>query len=102
VELEVRVHNLSDAPLSENGGLTWYQYVDPNAPVDSYGHDGPCLLHRREHRPSPGLQDQCGAVDRPDVSWAAYESKYFIAAMVPQNPSLTSMQMSRTAPTLSP
>ena len=40
-ELEVRVHNLGGAPLNQNGGLTWYQYVDPAAPTDSYGHDGP-------------------------------------------------------------
>jgi YidC/Oxa1 family membrane protein insertase len=31
----------------------------------------------------------------PDVSWGGFETKYFIAAMIPQNPSLTSIVMSQ-------
>jgi YidC/Oxa1 family membrane protein insertase len=41
-ELEVRVHNLAGYPLNQNGGLAWYQYVDPAAPV----------LYRQDHRPA--------------------------------------------------
>ena len=55
-EMEVRLHNLADFPLNQNGGLTWYQYVDPSAPTDSYGHDGPVSFYRQEHRPPRGRQ----------------------------------------------
>ena len=40
-DLEVRIHNVSRAALSESALLSWNQYVDPNSKSDSYGHDGP-------------------------------------------------------------
>ncbi len=99
-ELEVRVHNLTAAPLSQNGGITWYQYVDPNAPVDSYGHDGPVsYIAKTIDRPEVAKLE-AHKVLGPDVSWGGFESKYFIAAMIPQNPSLTSFVQSKDASNL--
>ena len=54
--LEVKVHNLSATSLNQNGGLNWYQYVDPAAPVDSYGPPRPRRLRRQEDGPSRGRQ----------------------------------------------
>jgi len=31
----------------------------------------------------------------PDISWGGFETKYFIASMIPQNPSLTSLVVSK-------
>jgi YidC/Oxa1 family membrane protein insertase len=96
-ELEVRVHNLGAVPLNQSGGLTWYQYVDPNAPVDSYGHDGPVsYIAKSMDRPEVGKMEPDKTLG-PDVSWGGFESKYFIASMIPQNPSLTSFRMSKDA-----
>jgi YidC/Oxa1 family membrane protein insertase len=96
-ELEVRVHNLGAVPLNQSGGLTWYQYVDPNAPVDSYGHDGPVsYIAKSMDRPEVSKMEADKTLG-PDVSWGGFESKYFIASMIPQNPSLTSFRMSKDA-----
>ena len=99
-ELEVRVHNLGAAPLNQRGSLTWYQYVDPNAPVDSYGHDGPVsYIAKSMDRPEVSKMEADKTLG-PDVSWGGFESKYFIAAMIPQNPSLTSFRMSKDSSNL--
>ncbi|MEW6332889.1 MAG: membrane protein insertase YidC, partial [Thermodesulfobacteriota bacterium] len=93
--LEVRVGNLSDAPLNQTGGLNWYQYVDPAAPVDSYAHDGPVsYIAKSVDRPEVSKLEADKIVG-PNVSWGGFESKYFIAALIPHNPSLTSLRMAK-------
>jgi YidC/Oxa1 family membrane protein insertase len=93
--LEVKVNNLSGSPLNQNGGLTWYQYVDPAAPVDSYGHDGPVsYIAKSIDRPEVSKLE-ADKILGPNVSWGGFESKYFIAALIPNNPSLTSFRMSK-------
>ncbi|MDA8123876.1 MAG: membrane protein insertase YidC [Deltaproteobacteria bacterium] len=98
--MEVRVHNLTNAPLSQNGSLAWYQYVDPKAPVDSYGHDGPVSYIGKEIDRPEVAKLEADKLQGPDVSWGAFESKYFIAALIPQNPSLTSFRTSKDAANL--
>jgi YidC/Oxa1 family membrane protein insertase len=99
-ELEVRVHNLGGAPLNQNGGLTWYQYVDPAAPTDSYGHDGPVsYIAKSIDRPEVKKMEAVKTLG-PDVSWGGFESKYFIASLIPQNPSLTSFRMTKDSSNL--
>ena len=99
-ELEVRVHNLGGAPLNQNGGLTWYQYVDPAAPTDSYGHDGPVsYVAKSIDRPEVKKMEADKTLG-PDVSWGGFESKYFIASLIPQNPSLTSFRMTKDSSNL--
>jgi YidC/Oxa1 family membrane protein insertase len=94
-ELETRVHNLGNAPLNQNGGLTWYQYVDPAAPTDSYGHDGPVsYVAKNIDRPEVSKMEADKTLG-PNVSWGGFESKYFIASLIPQNPSLTSFRMTK-------
>lgn len=95
LEMEVRLQNLGSAPLNQNGGITWYQYVDPAAPTDSYGHDGPVsYIAKSIDRPEVAKMEADKTLG-PDVSWGGFESKYFIAAMIPQNPSLTSLRMTK-------
>ncbi|MHB9099753.1 MAG: membrane protein insertase YidC [Syntrophales bacterium] len=99
-ELEVRVQNLAAYPLNENGGLTWYQYVDPAAPTDSYGHDGPVSYIAKSIDRPVVAKLEADKVLGPNVSWGAFESKYFIASMIPQNPSLTSLKISKDSSNL--
>ena len=97
IALEVKVHNLTSSPITQIPAINWYQYVDPGKVDDSYGHEGPAV--------SVG-----GSIERPDVKklngesilgpnvlWSAYESKYFIASLIPENPSLTNVVMTRDA-----
>jgi YidC/Oxa1 family membrane protein insertase len=99
-DLEVQVYDLAAFPLNENGGLTWYQYVDPGAPTESYGHDGPVsYVAKSIDRPEVGKLE-AEKVLGPGVSWGGFESKYFIASMIPQNPSLTSLQISKDSSNL--
>ena len=80
--LEVKVHNLSATSLNQNGGLNWYQYVDPAAPVDSYGHLGPAAYVAKKMDRPEVAKLEADKIVGPDVSWGGFESKYFIAALI--------------------
>jgi YidC/Oxa1 family membrane protein insertase len=96
-DLEVRLHNLSKAPLQQDGSLAWHQYVDPKAPVDSYGHDGPVSYIAKSIDRPEVAKLEADKLQGPDVSWGGFESKYFIASLIPRNPSLTSLRTSKDA-----
>lgn len=92
-DIEIRLRNLGNAQINENISLSWRQHVDPNAPTDSYGHDGPVsYISDKIDRPAIKKMDADKTVG-PYVSWGGYESKYFLSAMIPQNPSLTSLRL---------
>jgi YidC/Oxa1 family membrane protein insertase len=93
-DLEVKIHNVSRAALSESALLSWNQYVDPKSESDSYGHDGPISYIAKDVERYEVKKIESGKVAGPDIAWAGYESKYFLAAMVPQNPTLTSLALS--------
>jgi YidC/Oxa1 family membrane protein insertase len=95
VTLDVRVHNLSGAPITQIPRINWYQYVDPQKTDDSYGHEGPVVsvggsIERQEVK-KLNSETLLG----PNVLWSAFESKYFIASFIPDNPSLTNVAMTR-------
>ncbi len=93
-DLEVKIHNLSKGALSESALLSWNQYVDPKSESDSYGHDGPISYIANSIDRYEVKKIESGKLTGPDIAWAGFESKYFIAAMVPQNPTLTSLALS--------
>jgi len=95
LNLDVKVYNLTDSPLTEIPKLSWEQYADPNMVEDSYGHDGPVAsvagsIERQELKKMDKEK-----IYGPNVLWGGYESKYFIASLIPGNPSLTSIIMNR-------
>ena len=95
VALEVKVHNLTSSPITQVPTINWYQYVDPGKVDDSYGHEGPVVsvgdsIERQEVK-KLNSESTLG----PNVLWSAYESKYFIASLIPENPSLTNVVMTR-------
>ncbi len=97
IGLEVKVHNLTGSPITQIPSLNWNQYVDPARIIDSYGHDGPIIsvggsIERQEVKKLGGE-----SILGPNVLWGAFESKYFIASAIPENPSLTSVVMNRDA-----
>ncbi|MGD0276996.1 MAG: membrane protein insertase YidC, partial [Syntrophales bacterium] len=94
-DLDVKVFNLSNQPVNENAGLAWYQYLDPKIESDRYGHDGPVVYAAKNiERQDVKKLDALRTIG-PDITWGGFETKYFLAAMIPQNPSLTSLSMSR-------
>ncbi len=94
-DIKIRLHNLAKSQITQNSNLTWSQYVDPSAPTDSYGHDGPvAYLSEKIDRLQVKKMDADKTIG-PYVSWGGYESKYFISAMIPQNPSLTSLRLAK-------
>ncbi len=94
-DLEVRVHNLTAAPISQKALLGWHQFVDPKAETDSYTHEGPVVYVAKSIERQEVKKIDKEKLFGPDVSWGGVETKYFIASMIPQNPSLTSLVVSR-------
>jgi len=95
LELEVRVHNLSGAPINQNALLSWHEYVDPRIETDSYTHEGPVIFVAKSVEREEVKKITKEIIFGPDVSWGGFETKYFIAAMIPRNPSLTSLVVSQ-------
>ncbi|MFA5181562.1 MAG: membrane protein insertase YidC [Syntrophales bacterium] len=95
IDLEVRVSNLTDTPLNQNASLNWNQYVDPKMETDSWSHTGPVAFVAKDMERIEVKKIEGEKVLGPDVSWGGFESKYFMAAVIPQNPSLTSFAMSK-------
>ena len=95
IDLEVRVYNLTDTPLNQNASLNWNQYVDPKIETDSWSHTGPVAFVAKSIERIEVKKIEGEKVLGPDVSWGGFESKYFMVAVIPQNPSLTSFAMSK-------
>ncbi|HOG08295.1 MAG: membrane protein insertase YidC [Syntrophales bacterium] len=95
VDLEVRVRNLSGNPLNQHAALNWRRYVDPKAETDRYGNEGPVTYVAKSIDRIEVKKIEREKIHGPDVSWGGFESKYFLAAMIPQNPSLSSVAIDR-------
>ena len=94
-DLELKVYNLSGFSINENALFSWYQFVDPNAEEESYAHDGPISFVSKDIERYEVKKMESVKLLGPNVAWGGFESKYFIAAMIPQNPTLTSISLSR-------
>lgn len=95
-DLEVKVFNLSPNPINEKLRLTWVQFVDPAAKTDSYsGHNGPISFIAKDIERQKINKLDTEKILGPNVSWGGFESKYFIASMIPHYPSLTNITFSK-------
>jgi YidC/Oxa1 family membrane protein insertase len=94
-DLEVRVVNLSKEILKQSALLSWNQYVDPEAKTSSYDHDGPISYIKGAVETEKIKKLGPPKILGPDISWTGYESKYFIASAIPQQPSLTNLVISK-------
>ncbi len=95
IDLEVKATNLSGRPLNQNGSLNWTQYVDPKAETDSYTHLGPITMVGKSVELQEIKKIETTKLLGPNIAWTGFESKYFIAAMVPQNPSLSAVSLGK-------
>ncbi|MCX7816875.1 MAG: membrane protein insertase YidC [Syntrophales bacterium] len=88
IDLEVRVTNLSSTPLTQDVGLTWIQFADPEGKKEDYAHQGPIVhsIKNVERQEIKKLEET--KIHGPGINWCGFESKYFIAAMIPSNPTL--------------
>lgn len=94
-DLEVRIINLSKEILKQTALLSWNQYVDPEVKLNRYYHEGPISYIKDEVETEKIKKLGPPKILGPDISWAGYESKYFIASAIPQQPSLTNLVISK-------
>ena len=95
IALDVKVSNLTDTPMTQIPHLNWYQHVDPKREEDSYGHEGPVTYVSKSIKRKKVSDISTDTSLGPDVSWGGFENKYFMALIIPQDPSLTSINMSK-------
>ncbi len=93
IGLDIKVFNLTDSPLSQIPKLSWHQAFDPKRELDTYGHDGPVASVAKDIERHEVKDLEKERTFGPNVLWSGFESKYFIAAFIPGNPSLTSTTM---------
>ena len=97
VTLDVKVTNLMAEPITQVPQLSWLNYVDMKQNFDSYGHDGPVASVTGSATQYDLKEMGAEKIIGPNVLWSGYESKYFIASMIPQNPSLTNLILSKNS-----
>ena len=97
IVLDVKIYNLTGTPLIQIPRLSWQQYVDPQREDDSYGHEGPVVSVAKSIERQEVKKLDKEIILGPNVLWGGFESKYFIASFIPENPSLTSVIMNRDA-----
>jgi YidC/Oxa1 family membrane protein insertase len=95
IALDVKVSNLSDSALTQIPTINWYEYTDPKQAVDRYSKEGPVAYVSKSIKRKKVSDISADESLGPDVSWGGFEKKYFMAVIVPQDPSLTSMNMSK-------
>lgn len=102
VDLELRVVNSTSTNLAQKALLAWNEYFDPKAESDDYGRTGPIYFSNKEVV-TPDPKDEQFPSRKfvgTDISWAGYESKYFIAALIPKQPSLTGLYYGKSGNSL--
>lgn len=94
-DLEIKVFNLTGAAINQSALLSWHQFVDPKQETDSYVHEGPISFIAKSIDRYEVKKMEPVKLLGPDVAWGGFESKYFLASMIPQNPTLTSISLSK-------
>lgn len=96
-DLEINVYNLTGFSLNQSPSLSWNEFVDPKLETDSYSHEGPVSFIAKSIDRHEVKKMESSKVLGPDVAWGGFESKYFIASMISQNPALTSISLGKNA-----
>jgi YidC/Oxa1 family membrane protein insertase len=97
IDLEVRVHNLTGNPIEQNAFLNWSEFLDPNVKTDKENEEGLIAFVKNSVEQIEAGKIEAKRILGPDVSWGGFESKYFVTALIPKKPTLTSFQMGRDA-----
>jgi len=94
-DLEIKVYNLTRSAINQSALLSWHQFVDPKQDTDSYVHEGPISFMEKSIERYEIKKMEPTNLLGPDVAWGGFENKYFIASIIPQNPTLTSILLSK-------
>ncbi|MFZ2395574.1 MAG: membrane protein insertase YidC [Smithella sp.] len=95
IALDVKISNLTNLPVTETPHLNWYEYADPKQEKDRYSNEGPVAYVSKSIKRKKVSDISTDTSLGPDVSWGGFENKYFMAAVIPQDPSLTSINISK-------
>ena len=95
IGLDVKVSNLTNSAMTQIPHLNWYEYADPKQEKDSYSNEGPVTYVSKSVKRKKASEISTDVSFGPDVSWGGFERKYFMAAVIPQDPSLTTINMSK-------
>lgn len=95
IGLDIKVSNLTDTAITQVPSLNWHEYVDVAKNNDRYSNFGPVAYVSNSIKRKKAEEISAESTLGPDVSWAGFERKYFLAAIIPQDPSLTSINMSK-------
>ncbi len=95
IALDVKISNLTNSPTTQIPHLNLYEYADPKKENDSYSNEGPVAYVSKSIKRKKVSDISTDTSLGPDVSWGGFENKYFMAAVIPQDPSLTSINISK-------
>ena len=95
IALDVKISNLTNSPTTQIPHLNLYEYADPKKANDSYSKEGPVAYVSKSIKRKKVSDISTDTSLGPDVSWGGFENKYFMAAVIPQDPSLTSINISK-------
>ncbi len=88
-DLEIQVSNFSEAIINEKILIAWNQRFASDDKEEKYSHVGPVSYIDEKLYTEKIKKLKEPEYRGPGVSWGGYESKYFVAAMIPERPSLT-------------
>ena len=90
-DLEVRFQNSTTVPLSENANLIWLAEAGKK---DAEQEEGAIaqVKSSTEREAAAKLEKKLYG---PDVQWGGFESKFFLGAMIPKQPALTSIAFNK-------
>ncbi len=91
-DLEVRFQNNTNIALSQNLFMKWYEEVGKKG-IDEEGAIAQ-VKDSTEREAGPKLEKKAYG---PDIRWGGFENKFFIGAMIPKQPALTSASFAKDA-----
>ncbi|HOD30287.1 MAG TPA: membrane protein insertase YidC [Smithellaceae bacterium] len=95
IDLDVKMYNLTKAPLIQIPKLSWYQSIDPDKDHGRYDKEGPVVSVAGSIERLELKKMEKEKILGPNVLWCGFETKYFIASFIPGNPSLASVVINR-------
>ncbi|MCF8054905.1 MAG: membrane protein insertase YidC, partial [Deltaproteobacteria bacterium] len=95
IVMELRVTNLATVTISQNPILFWYSNDNLNGKASAQERVGPAYSLVDDVKRPDADDFVSGKQDGPNIPWAAFESKYFIAAMIPSNPISSSVSLGK-------
>lgn len=96
-DFEIRVRNLSEETVTQTAGILWSDYLDPDVRVDRFSHVGPVAYVGDDLVTENPKKLNETKYYGPGVLWAGYQTKYFIASVISQQPSLTSAVVAKSS-----